>query len=92
MEKDFFVESAFGEVYKGTFVDEDVKNFSLTQKNKPEEIVGATAPVRMHNEVDVDRESAQAVRTACNLGGDFGVNFSNHFSGKIFGDYLTGRF
>ena len=85
MEKDFFVESAFGEVYKGTLVDEDVRNFSLTKNNQSEEIVGAAAPVRMYNEVDVARESAQAVRAACNLGGDFGVNFSNYFSGKIFG-------
>ena len=85
MKKEFFVESAFGEVYKGTFFDEDVKNFSLMQKNKTEEIVGAAAPVRMQNEVDVARESAQAVQAAYKLGGDFGVNFSNYFSGKIFG-------
>lgn len=85
MEKDFFVESAYGEIYKGTFFDEDVKNFSLMKNNKSEEMIGAAAPVRMQNEVDVARESAQAVRAACNLGGDFGVNFSNYFSGKIFG-------
>lgn len=85
MKKDFFVESAFGEVYKGTFFDEDVKNLSLMKNNKSEEIVGAAAPVRMQNEVDVARESAQAVQAAYKLGGDFGVNFSNYFSGKIFG-------
>ena len=85
MEKDFFVEDAFGEIYRGTFFDEDVKNFSLMKNDKSEEMIGAAAPVRMQNEVDVARESAQAVRAAYKLGGDFGVNFSNYFSGKIFG-------
>ena len=85
MKKGFFVESAFGEVYKGTFFDGDVRDFSLIKNNKSEEIVGGAAPVRMYNEVDVARESDQAVRAACNLSGNFGVNFSNYFSGKIFG-------
>ena len=85
MKKEFFVESAFGEVYRGTFFEEDIKNLSLRKNEKPAEILGAAAPVRMQNEIDVERESAQAVQAAYKLGGDFGINFSNYFSGKIFG-------
>lgn len=91
MQKDFFVESAFDEIYKKTFLDEDIRDFAMRAKQsrenkKPEEILTAQDPVRMFNEVDINRESTQAINANYRLNGDFNNNFSNYFSGKIFGN------
>ncbi len=90
MKKDFFVESAFGEIYKKTFFEEDIREFRELAKQarntEPNKILTAENPVRMFNQVDVERESGQAVNSHYKLNGDFGNSFSNYFSGKIFGD------
>lgn len=85
VEGNFLVENFFGEIYKGSCFDNDVRNFSLRKdKNELAEISAATAPVRMFNKVEVERESAQVFNEACRLCGDFANGFSNRFSGKIF--------
>lgn len=91
MKKDFFVESAFGEIYKKTFLDEDIREFVNSthkpKKNKESQVVELVAdPVRMFNEVDIERESSQAVNAHYKLTGDLSSSFSNYFSGKIFGN------
>ena len=89
MSKDFFVESAFGEIYKKSFLDEDIREFTeraaQSKDNKPEKILAAEDPVRMFNQVDIERKSTQAVNSHYNLSGNLSSNFSDYFSGKIFG-------
>ncbi len=91
-EKLLFGEDAFGDVYGGTFFEED---FSRFRSEKPkddiesEKLNAATARVRMSNDVDINREAARAFNTACSLsdlGGSapathFVINFSG---GRIF--------
>ena len=90
MKKDFFVESAFGEIYEKTLFEDDIREFKrLTEQARntdPKKILTAENPVRMFNQVDIERESTQAVNSHYKLSGDFGNSFSNYFSGKIFGD------
>lgn len=90
MKRDFFVENAFGEIYEKTFLDEDIREFveiaNKTKNEKSGKVLAAENPVRMFNQVDVDRESVQAVNLNYKLGGDLSSNFSNYFSGKIFGN------
>lgn len=90
MSRDFFVESAFGEIYEKSFLKEDIREFKMraqqSRDKEPEKILAAENPVRMFNQVDIERESNQAVNAHYKLTGDFGVSFSNNFSGKIFGD------
>ena len=75
---------------KNTIFDDDIQElFKIARKscerNEFSKIETVANPVRMFNEVDIDRESVRAFDSNCKLSGDFGVNSFNYFSGKIFG-------
>lgn len=87
MKKDFFVESFSGEIYKKDFFEEEIREFSRREKELRESKTmkndrPVAEPMRKLNEIDLERESFQAVNSNYKLTGDFG--FSNNFSGKIF--------
>ena len=90
-EKNFFIESAFGEVYAGTFFAED---FPQRPKEKPErektiddaKFDAATSKVRMNTEVEINRQVTEKINSMYGLGnlGGVGGMFST-FNGNIFG-------
>ncbi len=89
---DFFVEDAFGEIYKGSFFAEDMKNFSSHSQQSAADseeaaIRSATSQVRMSTESEVLRESGKAFMSACDFGRNLWSGYSPHFAGKIFGNF-----
>lgn len=90
-EKNFFIESAFGEVYEGSFFADD---FPKTPKEKFCKTVEeakfneATSKVRMTTEVEVNRQVTEKINSMYglgNLGGSGGMFPS--FNGNIFGGF-----
>ena len=88
MKKNFLVESFSGEIYERDFFDNEIREFSRRKQescgSKSGENKFVAEPFRKFNEVDLDRESFQAVNSNYKLTGDFAFGFSNNFSGKIF--------
>ncbi len=87
----FFKESAFDELYEGTFfVDEFPRQPPDTSKadNSAEaaEISAATSKVRMSTELEVNQQVNRAISSNYALGGNFGGSMPAQFMGKIFGD------
>ena len=90
-EKNFFIESAFGDIYAGTFFAEDFPQALKKSENKntsPEDvqISEATSKVRLPNEVEVNRQVTEKINSMYALGGNFGSNsFTPTFNGNIIG-------
>ncbi|MBR5912940.1 MAG: hypothetical protein IKZ58_01045 [Selenomonadaceae bacterium] len=90
-EKNFFIESAFGEVYEGSFFADD---FPKTPKETPVKTVEdakfneATSKVRMNTEVEINHQVTEKINSMYGLGnlGSSGGMFSN-FNGNIFGGF-----
>ena len=90
-EKDFFIESAFGEVYTGTFFAEDFpqrpkKNPAHEKTIEDVKLDAATSKVRMNTEVEINRQVTEKINSMYGLGnlGGVGGMFST-FNGNIFG-------
>ena len=90
-EKNFFIESAFGDIYEGTFFAEDFPQApkKTAEKNtSPEDvqISAATAKVNLPTEVEVSRQVTEKINSMYALGGNFGSNsFTPTFNGHIIG-------
>lgn len=89
-DKDFFGEDAFGDMYEGTFFEEEFPKSppdSAKAGNQREaaEISAATARVRMTNEIDAGQEANKAIHSAYDLGGNLGGGMPSNFGGRIFG-------
>ena len=90
-DKNFFIESAFGEVYAGTFFAEDFpqrqqKNPAHNKTIEDAKFDEATSKVRMNSEVEINRQVTEKINSMYglgNLGGNGGM-FPT-FNGKIFG-------
>ena len=92
-EKDFFIESAFGEVYAGTFFADDFpqrpkKNPARDKTIEDVKFDEATSKVRMNTEVEVNRQVTEKINSMYGLGnlGGVGGMFSS-FNGNIFGAF-----
>ena len=90
-EKNFFIESAFGEIYAGTFFAEDFPqrpNKNPAQEKTIDDVKfdEATSKVRMKNEVEINRQVTEKINSMYGLGnlGGVGGMFST-FNGNIFG-------
>lgn len=83
MKKEFFVEDFSGEVYTKTIFDGDELS-NLKREKTSSKVETVTEPLRMFNDVDVERKAFQTVDSNYKLSGNFGMFFSNYFSGKIF--------
>ena len=88
-EKNFFIESAFGEVYEGSFFADDFPKAPKENLNKTVEEAQfneATSKVRMTTEVEVNHQVTEKINSMYGLGnlGSSGGMFSN-FNGNIFG-------
>ncbi len=84
----FFKENAFGEMYEGTFLeDEFPKKPPEKTANTPEAaaINAATSHVRLSNEIDAGQEANRAISSAFDIGGNLGGGTSPNFAGRIFG-------
>jgi len=90
-EKNFFIESAFGDIYEGTFFADDFPQAPKKNENKntsPEDvqISEATSKVRLPNEVEVSRQVTEKINSMYALSGNLGSNsFSHNFNGNIIG-------
>ncbi len=76
-EKNFFIESAFGEIYEGTFFADDFPKApqNNSERNKtPEDaqINEATSKVRMPTEVEVSQQVTGKLNSMYALGGNLG--------------------
>ncbi len=101
MDKKFFKEDAFGDMYKGTIFADERPNKPLSRPKPPktlsapksdsenpgedEAVNYAVSHVRMHTDVDVLRQSERALNSNYALNGNFGAGISSNFAGKIFG-------
>ena len=88
-DKDFFGENAFGDMYAGTFLEEEFPN-RAPEKNSGNqkdaaEISAATAHVRLSNEIDAGQEANKAISSAYDLGGNLNGGLPPSFAGRIFG-------
>ena len=90
-EKNFFIESAFGDIYEGTFFAEDFpqcqkKNTEKTTSPEDAQLSAATEKVRLPTEVEVNRQVTEKINSMYALGGNLGSNgFTPHFNGNIIG-------
>lgn len=86
-----FGESAFDDIYKGSFFDEDLPKYQQdaykTKKSaEVAQIIGATSQVRMPTSADTSQEVDRAIQAHYGLNGNLGGGVSMpNFSGKIFG-------
>lgn len=91
-EKDFFIESAFGEVYAGTFFAEDFPQPQNQRKNTSKEKTieevkfdEATSKVRMSTEAEVKHQVTEKFNSMYGLGNLGGVGgMYSTFNGNIF--------
>lgn len=90
-EKNFFIESAFGDIYEGTFFADDFpqapkKNEKKNTSPEDVQISEATSKVRLPNEVEVSRQVTEKINSMYALSGNLGSNsFSHNFNGNIIG-------
>lgn len=90
-EKNFFLESAFGDIYEGTFFAEDFPqcpNKNAEKNTSPEDaqLSAATSKVRLPTEVEVNRQVTEKINSMYALGGNFGSNsLTPTFNGNIIG-------
>lgn len=91
-EKNFFIESAFGDVYEGTFFADDFPKCPKTNKEKntsaeDEKFNAATSKVRLPTEVEVSHQVTEKINSMYALGGNLGAGSfaSPSFNGRIFG-------
>ncbi len=90
-EKNFFIESAFGEIYEGSFFADDFPKPPKETYNKTVEeaqFSEATSKVRMSTEVEVNQQVTEKINSMYGLGnlGSSGGMFST-FNGNIFGGF-----
>ena len=87
-DRDFFGENAFGDMYAGTFFEDEFPNCpqdkSSNQKDAAE-IIAATAHVRLSNEIDAGQEANKAINSAYDLNGNLNGGLPPSFAGRIFG-------
>ena len=90
-EKNFFIESAFGEVYAGSFFADD---FPKCPKNEPSsktveeaQFNEATSKVRMATEVEVNHKVTEKINSMYGLGNLGGGSLFPTFNGNIFGGF-----
>lgn len=95
-EKNFFIESAFGEIYEGTFFADDFPTCSQknSQKNRDHSTVDAkiseaTSKVRMPTDVEVSQQVTGKLNSVYSLGGN--LNSISYMSAPTFnGAILSG--
>lgn len=85
--KDFFKENAFGEMYEGTFLEDEFPKKPPETANNPDAaaISASQAHVRLSNEIDAGQEANRAISSAYDLGGNLGGGTAPNFAGRIFG-------
>ena len=74
---DFFTENAFGDIYSGTFFEDDFpkcppKNLKRSCSTEDAQCNEATNKVRMSNEVDVSQQVTGKLNSMYSLGGNLG--------------------
>ncbi len=88
-DRDFFGENAFGDMYAGTFFEDEFPKRppekSADNQKEAAEIGAATAHVRLSNEIDAGQEANKAISSAYDLGGNLNGGLPPSFAGRIFG-------